>query len=183
MDGKIENGQNVDFAYLLNDIRSKKEANKQSVYEVQNNTILLKNIPEKLKDKKLIEGTNAFTAQNNAFVHVDGLKRTSYKINENGTLNTDKENKIDEIKIAPRTFQKDIWRNEAFFHEPTQAEKKFAYVVSKGQDGGNLEFISVDKDELLNNAQGLELSFRNYYNRHLALVKNNLIYDIFGIPS
>lgn len=149
-------------------------------YIVQNNSILLKNIPEKLKDSKLSETD---TVSNNAFVHVDKNNRISYKIKDNGNLNTIESNKIDTLKIAHRPFQDALWTKGASYHEVTTAESAFPYLIDKGKTGGNIDFISVDKDELLQGEDASSLYLKNYYNRHLAVKKDNLIYDILGIPS
>ncbi|MFR9282187.1 MAG: S-layer homology domain-containing protein [Peptoniphilus lacrimalis] len=149
-------------------------------YIVQNNSILLKNIPEKLKDSKLSE---TGTVSNNAFVHVDKNNRISYKIKDNGNLNTIESNKIDTLKIAYRPFQDALWTKGASYHEVTTAESAFPYLIDKGKAGGNIDFISVDKDELLQGKDASSLYLKNYYNRHLAVKKDNLIYDILGIPS
>lgn len=149
-------------------------------YIVQNNSILLKNIPEKLKDSKPSE---TGTVSNNAFVHVDKNNRIAYKINDNGNLNTIESNKIDTLKIAHRPFQDALWTKGASYHEVTTAEIAFPYLIDKGKAGGDIDFISVDKDELLQEKDASSLYLKNYYNRHLAVKKDNLIYDILGIPS
>lgn len=173
VDGNI-NTDPSGFHYISGNLY---EGNK---YIVQYNSILLKNIPEKLKDSKPSE---TGTVSNNAFVHVDKNNRIAYKINDNGNLNTIESNKIDTLKIAHRPFQDALWTKGASYHEVTTAERAFPYLIDKGKAGENIDFISVDKDELLQGKDASSLYLKNYYNRHLAVKKDNLIYDILGIPS
>ncbi|WP_172635023.1 S-layer homology domain-containing protein [Peptoniphilus obesi] len=178
---KIENGPSVNFSYLAENylIDNYNGHNTTGMFALKNNSIMLKNIPEGIKDETLANGAMAVGAQNNVFVHVNGVNRDAYKIDGNGKLNMDKKNLIGTMKIAPREFQDKLWSHEAINN---QIAPEFDYILNRNELG-QVEFISRDKDELLNGGNGEKLYLNDFYRRHLAAKNDGIIYDILGIPS
>lgn len=178
---KIENGPSVNFSYLAENylIDNHNGHNTTGIFALKNNSIMLRNISEGIKDETLANGAMSLGAQNNVFVHVNGVNRDAYKIDGNGKLNMDKENLIGTMKIAPRELQEKLWSHEAINN---QTAPEFDYIINRNELG-QVEFISRDKDELLNGGNGEKLYLNDFYRRHLAAKNDGIIYDILGIPS
>lgn len=178
---KIVNGPSVNFSYLAENflIDNYNGHNTTGIFALKNNSIMLRNIPEGIKDETLANGAKAVGAADNVFVHVHEINRDAYKIDGNGKLNMDKENRIGTMKIAPRNFQDKLWSHDV---KNNQTAPEFDYILNIAELK-QLEFISRDKDELLNGGNGEKLYLNDFYRRHLAAKNDGIIYDILGIPS
>lgn len=121
-----------------------------------------------------------FKLDNLYFTHVDGEKRTLYKVNIDVSGDITLGNNIGEIKIAKRPFQDLFWGKDASPAKVKLPYNSFAY-VSEGADKAS---ILTEKSNKINPADLTKASLQFYNARHAVLKDNsNGVYDILGIKS
>lgn len=122
-----------------------------------------------------------FKLDNLYFTHVDGEKRTLYKVNiDLGSGDITLGDNIGEIKIAKRQFQNLFWGKDASPAKVKLPYNSFAY-VSEGADRAS---ILTDKLNKMNPMDITKASL-SFYNARHAVIKDNSngVYDILGIKS